>query len=46
MACNGERHKGGKVPAVAQTQKRERDENEQDGLLMDVPAEKEGGVGG
>ena len=44
MSCDGERPEGAEVAAVFQSNKAEREDDEEDGFFVDVPAEEEGGV--
>ena len=44
VAGDGERPEGAEVSAVFQGEEGEGDDDEEDGLLVDVPAEEEGGV--
>lgn len=44
MPRDGEGTEGAEITAVFEGNEREGDDDEQDGFLVDVPAEKEGGV--
>jgi hypothetical protein len=41
----GERAEGAEIPSVSESEEAEGDKDEEDGFLVDVPAEEKGGVG-
>lgn len=45
MARDGKRTEGAEVAAIAESDERGGDEDQENGFLVDVPAEEEGGVG-
>ena len=44
MACDSQRTEGAEVATVFQRDERKRDDDEENGFLVDVPAEEEGCV--
>lgn len=44
MPGHCQRTKGTEVSSIGESEEREREEHEQDGFFVDVPAEEEGGV--